>query len=107
MKRLLMSAVVAGMFLIGGTSAIYAQEHGNEVQINQMQQQKEFKQIKLNEVPQAVKDSVAEDYEKASIEKAYVNSDDLYKLELKTEITTKTVYYDKKGKEVDYDESNK
>lgn len=61
-----------------------------------------FKQIKTSELPKAVLEALASDYNTATIDKAYVNSNQEYKLhisvqEVTSAVHTERVYADKDG----------
>lgn len=98
MKRILMSAAVAALFLIN--VPVQARDYSDDVVI--VQSQEEYIEIGLEEVPQAVKNAVEEDYSGSEIEKAAVNEQEVYKLELKSEgEENSTVYYTKDGEEIE------
>lgn len=68
----------------------------NEI-VNTVAIDKEYKEISVDQVPQAVKDAVAKDYAGATIAKAYVNTSKEYKLELTAGGESKTVFADATG----------
>lgn len=58
----------------------------------------EYKEVKPSELPQAVKDAAAADFDGATISKAYVNAQGDYKIELATaDAKQATVYANAKG----------
>ncbi|MEO9076719.1 MAG: hypothetical protein ABI263_05425 [Gelidibacter sp.] len=59
--------------------------------------QEEFKEIKAETLPQAVKDALATDFQTATLDKAYVNDKQEYKLEITLDGAASTVYADKDG----------
>jgi len=68
----------------------------------------EFKEIKLEELPKAVLATVSENFEGATIAKAYVNEKQEYKVEVALaleddakETTMKTVYLNSKGEMIE------
>lgn len=63
--------------------------------------QEEFKEIKSDQLPQAVKDALAADYPSAFLDKAYVNDAEQYKLDLIIDEVGLTVYADKEGNWID------
>jgi len=59
--------------------------------------QEDFKEIKAETLPQAVKDALAKDFQSATLNKAYVNDKQEYKLEITLDGAASTVYADKDG----------
>lgn len=59
--------------------------------------QEDFKEIKAETLPQAVKDALAKDFQTATLNKAYVNDKQEYKLEITLDGAASTVYADKDG----------
>lgn len=58
----------------------------------------DYKEVQASEVPQAVQDAVANDFDGATISKAYVNAQGEYKIELATaDAKTATVYVNANG----------
>lgn len=58
----------------------------------------DYKEVQASEVPQAVQDAVANDFDGATISKAYVNAQGEYKIELATaDAKTATVYANANG----------
>lgn len=58
----------------------------------------DYKEVKTSEVPQAVKEAVAKNFNDATISKAYVNAQGDYKIDLATaDAKTATVYVNPKG----------
>ena len=58
----------------------------------------DFKEVKLSDLPQSVKDAIEDEFNDATISKAYVNSKGDYKLQLSTEEQDNlTVYTNAKG----------
>jgi len=57
----------------------------------------EFKEIAVDKLPASVTSAVKNDFATATISKAYVNTDEQYKLELSIDGNTSTVYADKDG----------
>lgn len=116
MKKLIFTAV----FALGTLTAIQAQEKEVEVQdpTNAVQEEtvKEdakllakaeaqpvaFKEIKVSEIPAAVSKALATDFKGATVQKAYVNEKQEFKLVLATNAkdakeATKTVFASKEG----------
>lgn len=58
----------------------------------------DYKEVKTSEVPQAVKEAVAKNFNEATISKAYVNAQGDYKIDIVTaDAKTATVYVNPKG----------
>lgn len=53
----------------------------------------DYKEVKTSEVPKAVQDAVATDFDGATISKAYVNAKGEYKIELATADAKRTTVY--------------
>lgn len=84
-------------------SAMKAQERGEnsvEIMTAESKEQETFQPIDVSQVPAAIVASVTNDFKGAKISKAYKNSKNEYKLEIKNEeaTTTKTVYANAEGK---------
>jgi len=116
MKRLILSTAI----VLGGLTAVTAQ---SDKEVTAMNEQKsaaltqveekveaaqdlklsanavqEFKEVKASELPEAVQNAVANDFDGATISKAYVNAKGDYKIELTTADAKKaTVYANAKG----------
>ncbi|WP_027125565.1 hypothetical protein [Gelidibacter mesophilus] len=59
--------------------------------------QEEYKEIKAEMLPKAVKDALAKDFQTATLDKAYVNAKLEYKLDITVDGAASTVYADKDG----------
>ncbi|MCK0123063.1 hypothetical protein MWU76_01490 [Gelidibacter sp. F2691] len=94
MKKVILSAAI----VLGGLSS-FATPTFTTTQSDAvvMIAQEEYKEIKAEDLPQAVKDALAADFQNATLDKAYVNEKLEYKLELTVEETATTVYADKDG----------
>ena len=94
MKKAILSAAI----VLGGLSS-FAAPAIVTTQIDElvMTTQEEYKEIKAEELPQAVKDALAADFQTATLDKAYVNAKLEYKLELTVDGAASTVYADKDG----------
>ncbi|SHH56584.1 hypothetical protein [Wenyingzhuangia marina] len=57
----------------------------------------EFTEVAVDKLPETVTSAVKKAYATATIDKAYVNASEQYKLELTVDDTAKTVYVDKEG----------
>lgn len=116
MKRLILSTAI----VLGGLTAVTAQ---SDKEVTAMNEQKsatltqveekveaaqdlklsanavqDFKEVKASELPEAVQNAVANDFDGATISKAYVNAKGDYKIELTTADAKKaTVYANAKG----------
>ena len=69
----------------------------NQTDIIAVTVQDDYKEIKTTAIPQAVKDALATDYKSATLNKAYVNHKQEYKLEITVDGAALTVYADKDG----------
>lgn len=120
MKKLIFSAAL----LLGGLMATTAQTEQKPTALNEQPQTavetkaesrmiaakkakistvaevaQDYKEVKVSEVPQAVKDAIAKDFDGTTISKAYVNAQGEYKIELASaDAKHKTVHVDRKGK---------
>ncbi|MBJ7882102.1 hypothetical protein [Gelidibacter salicanalis] len=94
MKKVILSAAI----VLGGLSSFAAPAiTANQIDELVMTAQEEYKEIKAEDLPQAVKDALAADFQNATLDKAYVNEKFEYKLELTIEESASTVYADKDG----------
>ena len=118
MKKLLLTAV----FALGTLTAIQAQEKEVEVEVqdptNAVQEETvqedakllakaeaqpvAFKEIKVTELPAPVTKALAKDFNGSTVQKAFVNEKNEYKLVLQTaakdkKVATKTVFASKEG----------
>jgi len=91
MKKLILSiAIVLGSFTaIATTVPVSTTEKTIYVQ--------DFKEIKNEELPEAVKNALKTSYPDAKLDKAYVNSNKEYKLEITVVDQKATVYADANG----------
>ena len=101
MKKLITCCAILGLCAI---SSMKAQEKGKENSVEIMseesKEQETFQPVDVSQVPAPIVAAVASDFKGAKITKAYKNSKDEYKLEIKTgtESTPKTVYASAEGK---------
>ena len=97
MKKLILSVAIAlGSFYTFATPTI----SNSEVILNSQKivfVQEEFKEIKNEELPEAVKTALKTSYPDAKLDKAYVNSNKEYKLEITVVDQKATVYADANG----------
>ncbi|MBC9797165.1 hypothetical protein [Sinomicrobium weinanense] len=92
MKKLFVAAaLVLGGFATQAATSINA----NDVAI--VVNQEEFKEIAAEEVPKAITDALAKDYEGATLNKAYVNEAKEYKLEVTIGDQTGVLYANENG----------
>ena len=96
MKKVVLTAAIllGGLTTTFATPAMSLNNNTDEVVIAL---QEEFKEIKKDELPQAVKDALATDFNTATLDKAYVNNEQEYKLEITVDGAASTVYADKDG----------
>ena len=94
MKKVILTAAI----ILGGLST-YATSTSviNKTNDITITAQEEFKEIKAEELPQAVKDAFTKDLETATLQKAYVNAEQEYKLDITVDGAPITVYADKEG----------
>ncbi|QYA25114.1 hypothetical protein G3I01_06175 [Gramella sp. MT6] len=102
MKKIALSIMTVGA-LFFATQNTYAQEEEiEEVEAVEMEvKQEAFASVDVAELPQAVKDAVATDYNGATTSEAWVKTKDekkVYKLKLDVNGETKKVYVDQDGK---------
>lgn len=91
-KLVLASALVLGCFTM--TASVVSNVNDN---IANVVLQDNFTEISAESVPQAVKDAVNTDYAGATIDKAYVNENNVYKLEISLDGTSSTLYANEEG----------
>ena len=92
-KVFLTAAIILGGLSTHATSAI-AMNQTDEIMIAV---QDDYKEIKTESIPQAVKDALATDFQTATLDKAYVNHKQEYKLEITVDGAASTVYADIDG----------
>ena len=92
-KVVLTAAIILGGLTTFATSA-FAISQTDEII---MTVQDDYKEIKTDSIPQAVKDALAADFQTATLNKAYVNHKQEYKLEITVDGAASTVYADKDG----------
>lgn len=93
MKKLILgSALVLGCFTM--TASVVSNVNENIIDVVL---QDDFTEISAESVPQAVKDAVETDYAGATIDKAYVNENNVYKLEISVDGVSSTLYASEEG----------
>ncbi|MCL5127214.1 hypothetical protein [Algibacter sp. L4_22] len=93
MKKLILAiAIVAGGFSTFASTINPIQNEMISVSIKQ-----EFKEITLESLPAEVTATIAKDFTSATLNKAYVNIKQQYKLEITIDGTDNVVYIDKDG----------
>lgn len=92
MKKVILTAAI----VLGGMSTFAGPLMAQTDEVV-MTAQEEFKEIKAEELPQAVKDALAADFETATLDKAYINTKLEYKLEITVDGASSTVYADEDG----------
>ncbi|MEO5788910.1 MAG: hypothetical protein ACOH2D_15845 [Gelidibacter sp.] len=94
MKKVVLSvAIVLGGLSTYATSA-FAMNTTDAIMITINQ---EYKEIKVDALPQAVRDALAADFPTATLDKAYVNDAQEYKLDITVDGAKSSVYADKDG----------
>ena len=94
MKKVVLTAAI----LLGGLST-YAT---SSFPMNQTDEiviavQEEYKEIEAELLPQAVKEALTTEFENVVLDKAYVNQEQVYKLEITVDGMSSTLYSDKDG----------
>lgn len=102
MKKVILTVAI----LAGGLSTFATTNNLCETQNMKVVLVDDFKEISINKLPSAVTNAVKDDFETATINKAYINKKGQYKLDLMVEGTTKTVFASKDGKWIDKDDLN-
>ena len=92
-KVVLTAAIILGGLSTYATSA-FAINTSDAIVVSVQQ---EYKEIDAESLPQAVKDALAEDFNTATLDKAYVNDEQEYKLEITVDGAASTLYADKDG----------
>ena len=92
-KVVLTAAIILGGLTTFATSAFAISQTDEIIMIVQ----DDYKEIKTDSIPQAVKDALAADFQTATLNKAYVNHKQEYKLEITVDGAASTVYADKDG----------
>ena len=98
MKKVFLTAAV----ILGGLSS-YAIQAVSLYQVDEIVMVKEgFRQIKISELPKAVLEALATDFNTATLERAYENANQEYKLHISVQEVTSAVhaemvYVDKDG----------
>ncbi|MDN3664959.1 hypothetical protein ACFFU1_01865 [Algibacter miyuki] len=93
MKKL----ILAVAFVAGGLSTYALEINPTQSEITTISITEEFKEVALENVPAAVTAAVAKDFSTATLNKAYVNGSEQYKLEITIDGTDNVVYADKDG----------
>lgn len=92
MKKVVLTAVLAF-----ATMTTFANNQINPTAVQHVIVQEEYKEIVAEELPTAVKEAIMKDFKGAYVQKAYVNANNEYKLELIVAEETQTVYADANG----------
>jgi len=93
MKKLILAvAIVASGFSTFALSNTTIQNHETTVSITE-----EFNEIAVENVPTAVTEALTKEFAMATLDKAFVNSKEQYKLEVTIDGTKNTLYLDKDG----------
>ncbi len=89
-KLILVVAILAGGFLSTANNVL-------PTAITSVYVAVDFEEIPVEKLPEAVTTSVKTNHASATIVKAFVNAEEVYKLELQVEEEVSTVYVDKTG----------
>lgn len=95
MKKIFLTAAI----LLGGltsyaTSDFITNPNGEDDGVV-MEAEKVYKQIKISDVPQAVLEALATDFNTATLNKAYINAKEEYKLVIMVQEVTSAVHREK------------
>ncbi|MGC1633634.1 MAG: hypothetical protein WA749_16110 [Gelidibacter sp.] len=94
MKKVILTAAI----VLGGLStyatSVFTINKTDEIVVAV---QDDYKEINTSALPKAVKDALAADFKTATLNKAYVNHKQEYKLEITVDGAASTVYADKDG----------
>lgn len=93
MKKLILSAAI----VLGSFSTYAATVTGLSREICTVSMQEQYKEVKMEEIPDAVKKSLETAYPGAIIEKGFVSGKKEYKLEIAVGDQKSTVYADANG----------
>ncbi len=96
MKKL----IVATAIVLGALTSVNAQSSVQETQTKEQvaAAQDDYKEVKVSELPQAVKEAIAKDLEGAVVSKAYANKKGEFKLVVTTaDKLSQTLYANSKG----------
>ncbi|MDO7137133.1 hypothetical protein [Algibacter lectus] len=93
MKKLILAVAIVA----SGLSTFALTVNPIQTEISTVSINEDFKEVALENVPTAVTDAVAKDLSTATLNKAYVNSSEQYKLEITMDGTDNVVYADKDG----------
>ncbi|KQC30918.1 hypothetical protein [Flagellimonas eckloniae] len=96
MRKLIFATVLS---FVGVTA--FAQEETAELPVDEttiVTEVQDFEEISVSDLPEAISSAVAKDYPTATVDKAYKNESNQYKLEVSLEDgTTGTLYADAEG----------
>ncbi|MCL7764990.1 hypothetical protein MPF19_16325 [Polaribacter sp. Z014] len=97
MKKLILTVAVAILSSGISISAANINNNINSGEVIVMTINEDFKEVALEDLPEAVSNAILKDYATAIIGKAYVNGSEQYKIELTIDETETVVYADKEG----------
>ena len=94
MKKVILTAAI----VLGGLSTYANSAFAmNTAEVIELRVQQDYKLIDNNALPKAVKDALAADFPTATLDKAYVNDSEEYKLDVNIDETAISLYVDKDG----------
>ncbi|ANW95946.1 hypothetical protein AXE80_06480 [Wenyingzhuangia fucanilytica] len=93
MKKIILSIAI----LASGVSTYAMTNHVIPVNTINVVVNDGFTEVAVDKLPEAVTNAVKESYATASIDKAFINENGQYKLELTVDNASKTVYADSEG----------
>lgn len=97
MKKVILSAAI----ILGSLTSFATPIQTTQSEVKTVVIGDEYTEIKTEEVPTAITDSLLKAFPEAVIQKAYVNEKNEYKLEVKLGDKTETMYSDANGKWMD------
>lgn len=97
MKRLVLAVAIVFGGLTTFATSVYSTSLINTV----ITVQDEFTEIDPDDLPQAVKDALAADFPSATLDRAYVNDAQQYRLEIIVDGAASTIYADEEGNWID------
>ncbi|MDC8002751.1 hypothetical protein POV27_01685 [Aureisphaera galaxeae] len=96
MKKLMIATAIIMVSLTSINAQSSLKESPSKAQVASSQD--DYKEVKVSELPQAVKDAIAKDLEGATVSKAYANEKGEFKLVVTTaDKLSKTLYANNKG----------
>ncbi len=96
-KKIMKKLILTVAIVASGFSTFALVNHSIENETIAVSIADEFKEIALENLPETITAAMAKDFPQATINKAYLNSNEQYKLEFTIDGTENIVYADKDG----------